>query len=618
MPKEPAANVAYRKALLNRARGDHGFQREVWIACSRDLLFWVNTFGMTYNPKKGGVKILPMITWPYQDEGFHALSKSINTPEDLLIEKSRDMGASWMMLFVIAHRWHFSEWESFLLGSRKEEYVDKPGDPKCLFWKIDFIIRNEPSWLRPNVKSAFLKRENLDNGSTITGESTNEDFGRGDRKTVIVLDEFAAVDNGDQIERATSDTTDCRWYNSTPQGVGNAFYRKKNTGIRKLVFHWSMHPEKRAGLYRPTASGPEILDHEFWNQHLAEDGRYMDPDDPVRPYEFSSEVPSGRFGLRGYWYDRECERRASKQAVAQELDIDDQGAGHQYFDVPYIEAAKLRYAVPALRVGRLDFDADTCDPIGFVDDPKGPLRLWFHPDERGKPPMGNAKYAIGCDVATGARSASGGGASNSVGTVGEKISGRKIAEFAATAINPINFAKQMVALAKWFNDCLLSWESNGPGRQFGDAVIDLGYRRIYYRKDEAKVNKDRIFTDIPGWASTKDTRVSLLEDYRQAVQSGMFINPSKEALDECLDYVYDAQGRVVNDHSKNDADPTGANENHGDRVIADALCWKMIRTPMRDAKKPEAEQEANAELPEGSFGWRRKQWLQKQKAKAWY
>ena len=78
--------------------------------------------------------------------------------------------------------------KSFLLVSRVQDYVDKPGNPKALFWKIDFLLNNFPPWLKPRgYREANHRRllhiENPENGSVIDGESTTGNVSRGDRRT---------------------------------------------------------------------------------------------------------------------------------------------------------------------------------------------------------------------------------------------------------------------------------------------------------------------------------------------------------------------------------------------------------------------------------------------------
>jgi hypothetical protein len=83
---------------------------------------------------------------------------------------------------------------------------------------------------------------------------------------------------------------------------------------------------------------------------------------------------------------------------------------------------------------------------------------------------------------------------------------------------------------------------------------------------------------VPGYFFTKDNKRTTIGEYREALDSGKFINRSYQALRECLEYVYVRSNSSI-EHSKcaNTIDPTGARDNHGDRVIADALLHKGMK-----------------------------------------
>ena len=225
VPKDFEANLDFRKEMLELAAKDDRAREELWIACSRDLLFYINVFCWTYDPRKSK-GVLPFITYNFQDESITSIRDCILEGRDLVIKKSRDMGASWMLLSVFEWFWHFKDGQSFLLVSRNEDYVDKTGNPKALFWKIDFLHKHQPNWLIPSITRTKLRLTNDENGSTIDGESTTGDVARGDRRTAIGLDEFAAfdVDSSYRALASTRDATRCRIFNSTPAGSSNAFY----------------------------------------------------------------------------------------------------------------------------------------------------------------------------------------------------------------------------------------------------------------------------------------------------------------------------------------------------------------------------------------------------------
>ena len=67
VPKERAANLAFRRSLLDAVREDPAFADELWMACKRDLLFFVNAFLYIKEPRGKQTRVMPWITWPCQD-----------------------------------------------------------------------------------------------------------------------------------------------------------------------------------------------------------------------------------------------------------------------------------------------------------------------------------------------------------------------------------------------------------------------------------------------------------------------------------------------------------------------------------------------------------------------
>jgi len=147
--------------------------------CKQDILYWINMYVQTYNPRKTPSTI-PFITYDYEDDLLLELVERIKQQKDILIDKSRDMGVTWCVLLIYTWFWQFhGEGQDFLVGSRKEQYIDVMGNMDTLLEKVRFIIRNQPSWLIPKgfdwkQHSNYLKIINPESKSTITG--INYDF----------------------------------------------------------------------------------------------------------------------------------------------------------------------------------------------------------------------------------------------------------------------------------------------------------------------------------------------------------------------------------------------------------------------------------------------------------
>ena len=565
VPKGLRENLRWRRQLLRKAAGSKQLRADLKLLCAKDLLFYVNGFVWTYDPRKKA-RVLPMVTWPFQDRTLLDMQRAIVDGHDALVEKSRDMGASWMCILTFEHRWHFEYYESFLMVSRTEALVDESSqkkNPKALFWKVDFIHENLPFWLLPSGRElgaddpnrTKLHLYNADTHSVIDGEATTGDVGKGDRRTAVLLDEFAMVGAGHSVLAATRDVTRCRLFNSTPNGANNAFYQmRQNPSTHVITLHWSTHPEKAAGLY------------------VDERGKFRSP-----------------------WYDGECKRVANLVEIAQELDIDYLGSDYQFYGGDLIEEHRREYARPPYVEGQLDWNETTQRPVGFIEG-EGPWRLWFNPDAEGKPPA-DREYVVGVDCGAGT------GASNSCIVVGDRKTGEKVAEYAVSARPgaPEVMAPLVVAVARWFNGAYVKWEANGPGRNLGQRILELGYLRIYFRRDEASVS--RKMRDVPGWWSTKDSKRALLGAHRRAMTAGEFIDRSTVSLDECLQYVHLASGAIEHAGSVHTIDPTGAGHNHGDLVIASALCHSAMKD--LGGIKP-AHEDPSHDPPEGSMAYRRK------------
>lgn len=177
--KTLAGNVAFRKKCLEQAKVNEDYAKQLWIMCSRDILFWINTFCYTYDPRlvpKSAV--VPFLTYYFQDIAIDEIRQAIEKGYDALINKSRTMGVSWICLTVFTHYWNFKDYVSFRLLSRNEDLVDKTDDPDSLFWKILFVVDHLPKFLKPTYNYIHLSIKNEDNHSTQTGCTTTSDAAR--------------------------------------------------------------------------------------------------------------------------------------------------------------------------------------------------------------------------------------------------------------------------------------------------------------------------------------------------------------------------------------------------------------------------------------------------------
>lgn len=264
----------------------------------KELVFFVRRFLMTFDPRPEAFPHhLPFDLYVFQEEFILDVYQAIKTGEDLFIEKSRDMGASWCVLAVLFWCWLYEDGFQALIGSRKEEYVDKLGDLKALFPKFDYMIEHlRGEFLLPagfNVKEHrnYMRLVNPENGNAIIGESSNPNFSRGGRFTVILYDEFGFWQHAKQAWTAGGDATRCRIAVTTPPDVPSYAKTVRYGGkTRVITLHWSKHPEKDKQWYADEQKRrtPEEMLHEIdisWEYSAS-----------GRPYPETDNLPFGNYG----------------------------------------------------------------------------------------------------------------------------------------------------------------------------------------------------------------------------------------------------------------------------------------------------------------------------------
>jgi len=589
VPMRKQENLEYREKVLREAERDPVLQADLLAACRESGLFWINTFGWTYwqfeiDSATGGMRPAkiahqPMITWECQERAWADFEYAFEHGEDLLVSKSRDMGASWECLFFDHHKWLFRSGCQIREMSRKEFYVDGPTSDS-LFWKHDYINTWLPEWMRPpdvlergSKNRTKLRIHNELNGSTIAGETTAKYAMSGGRCQILLLDEFSKVENGEEIRTATADVTPCRIVNSTPAGAGTAYSRWKNSGQIKVVplMFWD-HPEKGRG-------------------------RFVIKDETT-----------GKFSISSPWLEHEKMRRTEKE-IAQECYAHDLETGDTFFDLGELDkhivlfarepisrhSIKLKGKIPdedipgiLRRRAQQAYDRRPAKNNGLLD-------VWVELID-GRPDQSKT-YMFGIDTSTGR------GASESVVSIKCKQTGEKIAQWASRSTRPHEFARTIIALALWVGGAkphslpYLKWEKNGPGLDLGELLVkQFKYPHYYCSETQGTVAEKK--TDKYGFHVSRDSKMLLLQAYERALKQGKFINHDRRSIEQAKYYIYYPGGGI------GPAELQDAKQAemllHGDRVMADALTVdsKDVGEPKRG--KPQA--------PGKSWGYRFEAW----------
>jgi hypothetical protein len=612
VPHELSANLQWRRDVLQAGYDDPELAAEIAILCSRDCLFFINTFcwilearsaaeWQTENPL-GSANEIPFITRSYQADVIQRSVKVLGR-RDIGVPKSRETGVTWIYVAIAVWDWLFHAGTHIGLASKDEASVDDANDPDSLFSKIDFLIKRLPRWL--------LKKENfnrnltthtlshLQNGSTISGYAATGNIGRGGRKKWFLFDEFHFFPTGPDSESLESSqhVTRCRIFVSTAnrrRGESGAFYDVINSGARNLELieiDWKDDEQKARGLYESTRVGEsdffqlKIIDEKFWREFLIEDGIYRHPTIEGENYPF---ILDGK--KRSLYYDFECNRPgATAHSIAAELDRNPTGAAAQVFDSSILKSAIAR-ALPPMSFAEVYRDPN--DPKEWKLDfqSEGAMTLWCPMDD-GKPPAGD--YVFGFDIALGT-----GGSMSSYSAIAgfDKRSGQQVMEWRSNRMDPIEFAELGVFLCSLFHDAYLIPEANGAGTMFIKRVTELGYGNLFHRRKRETAGSER--TGNPGYTN-QDGGDLIFKTLQTAIKARSAHVHSMVGLREMGRYFY-KNGKVVHSGEQSETDESARGKAHGDMAIAIALAWYGVEDwPVHEEEKP------NDEVPEHSFLGRR-------------
>lgn len=225
-----------------------------------DPVYWISTFCYTFNPKQEPYH-LRFNLFPFQRRLVRDIVQAIRNGEDIFIDKTREMGVTYTILATFLWFWMYMPASNFLIGSRKEDYVDNRrggttgNKEESLFGKLDYMLSRLPEFMLPKGFNKdkhfnYMSLVNPENGNVVSGESSNPNFSRGGRQRAIFLDEFAFFDHGNAVWGATADTTNCRIIATTP-GIKPSKAKRLRFGkdgekIKIITLNYNLDPRKSA------------------------------------------------------------------------------------------------------------------------------------------------------------------------------------------------------------------------------------------------------------------------------------------------------------------------------------------------------------------------------------
>ena len=247
-----------RIRLLTKWKDDPGTYDVCRELYRRDPVTFINTWLTTYDPRnapRGLPALLPFILFERQTEMVAFITQCLAHEADGVIDKSREVGATWVACAWSVWAWLFMDNISIGWGSLLERNVDAGANPSSIFEKMRILIRNLPPQLLPaDYATRYMHIVNHDRSNLIQGEG-GDNIGRGGRNLIYFVDEAAHLARPERIEAALSANTRTRVLMSTVKAGAVVFDAKVETGIpwqdnqpmandraNVFVFDWSDNP----------------------------------------------------------------------------------------------------------------------------------------------------------------------------------------------------------------------------------------------------------------------------------------------------------------------------------------------------------------------------------------
>ena len=197
-------------------------------------------------------------------------------------------------------------------------------------------------------------------------------------------------------------------------------------------------------------------------------------------------------------------------------------------------------------IGRLEYSGNR---VVFSPDPNGDVEIWKYPEE-GK------HYCIGADVAEGLITGD-----YSVCYVGDDDF--DICLRYRTHIDPDLFGRELVKIAKYYNEAYIGCENNNHGLTTLKAIQNEEYWNIFFTKTYDKI-ADTVTQKI-GWSTTSRTKPLMINKLAEFIRNKWIGIKDKILIQEMFTYVIDDKG------STNAQDGC-----HDDTVMALAILLQVL------------------------------------------
>lgn len=202
-------------------------QKEEFLKCEKDVVYFVKTYGWTKHTVKGAMRWDK--PYPYQEDVWNQLSEG----KSIVVNKTRQIGCSWAcaaysIWFALFH----PDTEVLFLSETEKKAIRLLNNAKFFFDRL-------PAWLKPEVGANSQTRFSFlfhaeKGGFTRNSESSIDSLtmtkrsGASYSAALIIFDEAAHVDSAEEVFMAVKPATSHGGQIaiiSTPGGRNNFFFR---------------------------------------------------------------------------------------------------------------------------------------------------------------------------------------------------------------------------------------------------------------------------------------------------------------------------------------------------------------------------------------------------------
>lgn len=207
-------------------------------------------------------------------------------------------------------------------------------------------------------------------------------------------------------------------------------------------------------------------------------------------------------------------------------------SGRPKFDLKKVKEYEIACVTPTI----------TCDLyqnrdiVTIVDNPKGYLKIWFRPEQ-------DESYCIGADIAEGLATGD-----YSVAVVLDKD--LNVCAKWRGHVDPDVFGRELVKLARLYNDAYLAPEGNNHGLTTIKSILNEEYWNVFHTKTYDKIS-DEITKKI-GWYTTRKTKPLAIDKLAEYIREKFLGIWDFEIVEELYSYVIDDKGATNAQEGKHD------------------------------------------------------------------